>query len=62
VEFISRSAKLWLPFTAEYFAHFRGRNYHFRHSMTDYLVFNVNVGEKQKPAKTAPDKDQNNPD
>jgi tetratricopeptide (TPR) repeat protein len=61
VEFTSRAAKLWLPFTAEYFAHFRGRNYHFRHSMTDYLVFNVNVGEKQKPAKTEPDKDLNNP-
>jgi tetratricopeptide (TPR) repeat protein len=51
VEFDSRKGKLWLPSNAEYFAHFRGRIFHYRHTLTDYLVFNVDFTDKQKAPK-----------
>ncbi|HWQ03000.1 MAG TPA: hypothetical protein VNL38_00830, partial [Candidatus Nitrosotenuis sp.] len=62
MEFATRKDKLWLPTTAEYFAHFRDRVYHFRHSLSDYLVFNVNFGEKQKAPKPIEVPPENPPD
>jgi Tfp pilus assembly protein PilF len=57
VEFASRNLKLWLPATAEYLSFWRGKLYHTRHTMNDYLLFNVDVGEKIR----APKQPQNPP-
>jgi hypothetical protein len=52
IEFTSRKVKLWLPTTAEYLTFWRGRLLHTRHRLNDYLLFNVDVGEKPKPPQS----------
>jgi hypothetical protein len=46
VRFKSRKEALWLPSSAEYYAIFRGRRFHRRHTFTDYILFSVENKEK----------------
>jgi hypothetical protein len=56
--FESRKVKLWLPMTAEFLSYWRGKVYHTRHQMNDYLLFNVDVGERaQRPKEETPPPD-----
>jgi len=63
VAFESRNVKLWLPASGEFLTYFRGKMHHTRYRMNDYLLFNVDVGERvQKPkveedAATKPPRD-----
>ena len=45
VQFASGSKQLWLPWTAEMFVDFHGKRYHYRHSLTNYLLFAVDTSE-----------------
>jgi hypothetical protein len=46
VHFKIRKEVLWLPSSAEYYAIFRGRRFHRRHTFTDYILFVVENEEK----------------
>ena len=46
VHFKVRKEVLWLPSSAEYYAIFRGRRFHRRHSFTEYILFVVENEEK----------------
>ncbi len=51
VEFTKSKVRLWLPSSAELYAHARGRRFHHRHSFSDYLLFSVKANQEiQKPA------------
>jgi tetratricopeptide (TPR) repeat protein len=61
VQFKSRKEVLWLPTTAEFYAIFRGRQFHRRHSFTGYTLFSVDYDQKigdvrkEKSGGTVPD-------
>jgi len=46
VQFEKRSLELWLPSQAELHTEFRNRRYRLRHSLRDFLLFSVDVGQK----------------
>jgi hypothetical protein len=43
VQFQKRSAKLWLPESAELYLDFKGRHLHRRHSFSNFLLFPVDT-------------------
>jgi Flp pilus assembly protein TadD len=55
VNFAARNAQLWLPWSAEMYMEFRGKRYHHRHFLNDYLLFDVDTTHKiGKPAESPP--------
>jgi tetratricopeptide (TPR) repeat protein len=55
VNFAARNAQLWLPWSADMYMELRGRRYHHRHFLSDYLLFDVETIHKiSKPQEPAP--------
>lgn len=55
VNFSARNAQLWLPWSADMYMEFRGKRYHHRHFLSDYLLFDVDTTHKiGKPAEPPP--------
>jgi len=58
VKFRSTDTSLWLPWSAEMFMELRGHRYHHRHSLSDYLLFEVEtdhkIGKPKEPAAPQP--------
>jgi len=46
VNFSARNAQLWLPWSADMYMEFRGKRYHHRHFLSDYLLFDVDTTHK----------------
>ncbi len=44
VRFRHRNVELWLPAEADFYIHYKGRRYHYRHLFRDYLLFSVEIG------------------
>ena len=54
VKFHSGDTSLWLPWSAEMYMELHGRRYHHRHSLSDYLLFEVDTNHKiAKPKEPA---------
>jgi hypothetical protein len=52
VKFAGGSKQLWLPLSADMYLEFRGKRYHHRHYLSDYLLFDVNIANKvSKPTE-----------
>ena len=53
VNFTVRNVQLWLPWSADMYMELRGKRYHHRHFLSDYLLFDVdtthNVGTPKEP-------------
>lgn len=43
VVFDKSNTTLWLPWSAEMFMELRGKRYHHRHTLTDYMLFSVDA-------------------
>lgn len=55
VRFRSGATELWLPWYAEMYFDLQGRRYHHRHTLTNYVLFNVDTSSKIKiPPTTEP--------
>jgi Flp pilus assembly protein TadD len=55
VNFAARNAQLWLPWSADMYMEFRGKRYHHRHFLSDYLLFDVDTTHKiSKPNEPPP--------
>ncbi len=55
INFSARNAQLWLPWSADMYMEFRGKRYHHRHFLSDYLLFDVDTTHKiGKPAEPPP--------
>jgi tetratricopeptide (TPR) repeat protein len=55
VNFSARNAQLWLPWSADMYMELRGKRYHHRHFLSDYLLFDVDTTHKiGKPAEPPP--------
>jgi len=55
VNFAARSAQLWLPWSADMYMELRGKRYHHRHFLSDYLLFDVDTTHKiGKPNEPPP--------
>lgn len=55
VRFRSANTNLWLPWNAEMFMELRGHRYHHSHSLSDYMLFEVDTNHKiSKPKETPP--------
>jgi len=55
VTFHSHATTLWLPWDAEMYMELRGRRYHHKHYLTDYLLFEVDTSHKiARPNKAPP--------
>ncbi len=46
VNFLAGDKQLWLPWSADSYMERRGKRYHHRHSLRDYLLFNVDTTHK----------------
>jgi hypothetical protein len=46
VNFSARNMQLWLPWSADMYMEFRGKRYHHRHFLSDYLLFDVDATHK----------------
>jgi len=46
VDFASGSKQLWLPWSAEMFVELRGKRYHDKHTLTNYLLFAIDTSQK----------------
>jgi len=46
VQFAKTKSELWLPSYFEIYQHFRGRWYHMRHTMADFMLFSVETTDK----------------
>ena len=56
VNFHSTNATLWLPWSAEMYMELHGHRYHHKHSLSDYLLFEVDTNHKiSKPKEPPPD-------
>ena len=51
VRFNDGESTLWLPWTAETYLELHGKRYHHKHSLTDYILFNVDSSWKAKAPK-----------
>ncbi len=55
VNFSARNAQLWLPWSADMYMELRGKRYHHRHFLSDYLLFDVDtthkIGKPNEPAQ-----------
>jgi len=62
VSFTARNEQLWLPWSADMYMELRGKRYHHKHFLTDYLLFDVDTTHKisepsepaAPPAESAP--------
>lgn len=54
VSFETGNQKLWLPWKAEMFMELRGRRYHHRHMLTDYMLFSVDTANQIGKPKLPP--------
>jgi tetratricopeptide (TPR) repeat protein len=62
VNFSARNAQLWLPWSADMYMEFRGKRYHHRHFLSDYLLFNVDTAHKiSKPNEPLPPPAESDP-
>lgn len=51
VKFVAGDVQLWLPWSADMYTEFKGKRYHNRHFLTDYMLFGVDTTHKiGKPA------------
>jgi tetratricopeptide (TPR) repeat protein len=64
VSFQSGSERLWLPWSADMYLEIRGRRFHHKHYLSDYMLFAVDTSNKihkpknePKPESTEPAKD-----
>ena len=62
VNFSAGNTTLWLPWSAEMHMELRGRRYHHKHYLTDYMLFGVDTNHKiGKPKNAAPPSTQASP-
>jgi Flp pilus assembly protein TadD len=54
VNFSTANTTLWLPWSAEMHMELRGRRYHHKHYLTDYMLFEVDTNHKIERPKNAP--------
>jgi Flp pilus assembly protein TadD len=54
VSFTSTNTTLWLPWSAEMHMELRGRRFHHKHYLTDYMLFGVDTNHKIGKPKNAP--------
>jgi len=54
VSFTSTNTTLWLPWSAEMHMELRGRRYHHKHYLTDYMLFEVDTNHKIGKPKNPP--------
>ena len=55
VNFSTANTTLWLPWSAEMHMEIRGRRYHHKHYLTDYMLFEVDTNHKiSKPPNNLP--------
>jgi len=54
VNFHSTNATLWLPWSAEMYMELHGRRYHHKHSLSEYLLFEVDTNHKISKPKEPP--------
>ena len=58
VKFEKGKTTLWLPWSADMFMELRGRRYHHRHVLTNYMLFSVDTGSTITKPKTNPEEVQ----
>jgi len=62
VNFSAGNTTLWLPWSAEMHMELRGRRYHHKHYLTDYMLFEVDTNHKiGKPKNVPPPSTQASP-
>jgi hypothetical protein len=62
VNFSAGNTTLWLPWSAEMHMELRGRRYHHKHYLTDYMLFGVDTNNKiGKPKNVPPPSTQSSP-
>ncbi len=55
VNFTTGHKQLWLPWSADMYMELRGKRYHHRHFLSDYLLFDVDTAHKiSKPSELTP--------
>lgn len=54
VKFAAINGELWLPWNAEMYMELRGRRYHHRHILSDYMLFGVDTNNKIAAPKNIP--------
>jgi hypothetical protein len=54
VNFSARNVQLWLPSSADMYVELRGKRYHHRHFLSDYLLFDVDATDKISKPKELP--------
>jgi len=54
VNFSARNVQLWLPWSADMYMELRGKRYHHRHFLSDYLLFDVDTTHKISKPKEPP--------
>jgi Flp pilus assembly protein TadD len=57
VHFQSAATELWLPWQGEMYFDLMGRRYHHKHTLTNYLLFDVDTKNKIKAPPPPPDQD-----
>ena len=57
VHFHSAATELWLPWQGEMYFDLMGRRYHHKHTLTNYLLFDVDTKNKIKAPPPPPDQD-----
>jgi hypothetical protein len=57
VHFQSAATELWLPWQSEMYFDLMGRRYHHKHTLTNYLLFDVDTKNKIKAPPPPPDQD-----
>jgi tetratricopeptide (TPR) repeat protein len=55
VKFSHNSTELWLPWFAEMYFDLRGKRYHHRHTLTDYILFDVDTNTTTGAPKESKD-------
>ena len=58
VHFQSAATELWLPWQGEMYFDLMGRRYHHKHTLTNYLLFDVDTKNKIKASPSPPDQDR----
>ncbi len=62
VHFLDGKINLWLPWHAEMYFDMQGRRYHHRHTLSNYVLFNIDTQDRIKapPIPREPDDSRNN--
>jgi hypothetical protein len=58
VQFNNGKTSLWLPWYAEMYMELRGKRYHHRHTLTNYMLFSVDTQNTIAAPKNVPDQEQ----